>query len=203
MCWALCYACCYQDLPRMYLPLGMLLLIPSQYLAIWMRTRRTAKKAQWAIISNFTTRAEGSCWGRKNSNSEMDQPNPPQKANRWREKVTTTGVKRQKSEKVGKVNFTFLPRKQKWTPFSVKPKSSIYRDFANWKLDMGLLARSSNRIGATETAECWWCGDAEQSVIHLYTKCRKWRAERRVLRKSLGSGFNGKGGQKRDGWQNY
>ena len=42
------------------------------------------------------------------------------------------------------------------------------------------------RIAATETAECWWCGNAEQSVIHLYTKCRKWRDERRVLRKNLG-----------------
>ena len=26
---------------------------------------------------------------------------------------------------------------------------------------------------------------AEQSVIHLYTKCRKWRAERRALKKNL------------------
>ena len=30
-----------------------------------------------------------------------------------------------------------------------------------------------------------WCGDAEQSVMHLYTKCRKWRTERRVLRRGL------------------
>ena len=29
------------------------------------------------------------------------------------------------------------------------------------------------------------CGDAEQSVMHLYTKCRKWRTERRILKKSL------------------
>ena len=36
-----------------------------------------------------------------------------------------------------------------------------------------------------ESAECWWCGDAEQSVMHLYTKCRKWWTERRVLKKSL------------------
>ncbi len=28
-------------------------------------------------------------------------------------------------------------------------------------------------------------GAAEQSVIHLYTKCRKWRAERRALKKNL------------------
>ena len=41
------------------------------------------------------------------------------------------------------------------------------------------------RIGAAETAECWWCGQAEQSVVHLYAKCRKWRKERRVLKREL------------------
>ena len=41
------------------------------------------------------------------------------------------------------------------------------------------------RIGAVESAECWWCGDREQSVMHLYTRCRKWRTERRVLKKNL------------------
>lgn len=38
--------------------------------------------------------------------------------------------------------------------------------------------------GAIESAECRWCGDGEQSVLHLYTKCRKWRTERRALRKN-------------------
>lgn len=41
------------------------------------------------------------------------------------------------------------------------------------------------RIGKIETAECWWCGRADQSVEHLYTKCRKWRRERRILKKEL------------------
>ena len=41
------------------------------------------------------------------------------------------------------------------------------------------------RIGAVETAECWWCGQAEQSVVHLYAECRKWRKERRVLKREL------------------
>ena len=41
------------------------------------------------------------------------------------------------------------------------------------------------RIGKRETADCWWCGRADQSVDHLYTKCRKWRRERRVLKKEL------------------
>ena len=41
------------------------------------------------------------------------------------------------------------------------------------------------RIGIKEIAECWWCGRADQSVNHLYTNCRKWRRERRVLKKEL------------------
>ncbi len=41
------------------------------------------------------------------------------------------------------------------------------------------------RIGVKETAECWWCRRADQSLDHLYTKCRKWRRERRVLKREL------------------
>ena len=49
----------------------------------------------------------------------------------------------------------------------------------------GVVGVSLERIGAVETAECWWCGQAEQSVVHLYVKCRKWRKERRVLKREL------------------
>lgn len=36
---------------------------------------------------------------------------------------------------------------------------------------MELLALSLNRIGAAEAAEeCWWCGAAEQSVIHTFVR---------------------------------
>lgn len=41
------------------------------------------------------------------------------------------------------------------------------------------------RIGVIEPPACWWCGEAEQSVEHLYTKCRGWRRQRRKLIKSL------------------
>ncbi len=41
------------------------------------------------------------------------------------------------------------------------------------------------RIEVIETPQCWWCGQAEQSVEHLYTKCRKWRKERRKLLRNL------------------
>ena len=41
------------------------------------------------------------------------------------------------------------------------------------------------RIGAVENPECW-CGAQEQTVIHLYTECRRWRRERRKLSRELG-----------------
>ena len=41
------------------------------------------------------------------------------------------------------------------------------------------------RIGVIEAADCWWCKEAVQLVEHLYTKCRKWRRERRKLVRKL------------------
>ena len=57
--------------------------------------------------------------------------------------------------------------------------------FFQLKVGHGAVGVFLERIGAVETAECWWCGQAEQSVVHLYAKCRKWRKERRVLKKEL------------------
>lgn len=41
------------------------------------------------------------------------------------------------------------------------------------------------RIGVIETPECYWCKETVQSVEHLYTKCRRWRKERRKLVREL------------------
>lgn len=50
------------------------------------------------------------------------------------------------------------------------------------------------RIGVIENPQCWWCDQAEQSVEHLYTKCRKWRKERRkLLRKFYKEGVRWQG----------
>ncbi len=57
--------------------------------------------------------------------------------------------------------------------------------FFQLKVGHGAVGVFLKRIGVTETAECWWCQRPEQSVHHLYTKCRKWRSEIRVLRKEL------------------
>jgi len=67
-----------------------------------------------------------------------------------------------------------------------KTKKVTASQFYQLKIGHGPIGTFLKRIGAAETAECWWCGAAEQSVIHLYTKCRKWRAERRVLKRNLG-----------------
>lgn len=49
----------------------------------------------------------------------------------------------------------------------------------------GAVGLFLERIGSVETAKCWWCGQAEQSEVHLYAECRKWRKERRVLKREL------------------
>ena len=41
------------------------------------------------------------------------------------------------------------------------------------------------KIGVIEITQCWWCGQAEQSIEHLYTECRRWRKERRKLIRNL------------------
>ncbi len=46
------------------------------------------------------------------------------------------------------------------------------------------------RIRKIETPEFWWCRESLQSVEHLYTRCRRWRRERRKLvRKSEKEGI--------------
>lgn len=43
------------------------------------------------------------------------------------------------------------------------------------------------KIGKRKTVDCWWCRQVDQSVDHLYIKCKKWRRERKVLKKELKS----------------
>ena len=51
------------------------------------------------------------------------------------------------------------------------------------KVGHGAIGVFLARIGVVETPECWWCGAQEQTVIHLYTECRKWRKKERKLKK--------------------
>ena len=54
------------------------------------------------------------------------------------------------------------------------------------KVGHGAIGTFLARIGAMETPECWWCGAQEQTVIHPYTECRRWRRKRRKLSRELG-----------------
>ena len=57
--------------------------------------------------------------------------------------------------------------------------------FFQLKVGHGAIGVFLERIGVTETADCCWCKQAEQSVDHPYTKCRKWQRERGVLKREL------------------
>ncbi len=70
-------------------------------------------------------------------------------------------------------------------PLLGKTKKLYASRFYQLKTGHGAIGTFLERIGAVGSAECWWCGDGEQSVIHLYTKCRKWRTKRQVLKKNL------------------
>ena len=70
-------------------------------------------------------------------------------------------------------------------PLLGKTKKLYASRFYQLKTGHGAMGTFLERIGAVGSAECWWCGDGEQSVIHLYTKCRKWRTKRQVLKKNL------------------
>ncbi len=57
--------------------------------------------------------------------------------------------------------------------------------FYQLKVGHGAISTFFERIRAEESAKFWWCRDAEQSVMHLYTKCQKWQTGRQVLRWGL------------------
>ncbi len=53
------------------------------------------------------------------------------------------------------------------------------------KVGHGAVGTHLARIGKIETPQCWWCREPVQSVEHLYTRCRRWRRERRKLVRKL------------------
>ena len=54
------------------------------------------------------------------------------------------------------------------------------------KVGHGAVGTFLAKIGAVESPKCWWCNTREQTVVHLYAKCRRWRRERRRLIRELG-----------------
>ena len=57
--------------------------------------------------------------------------------------------------------------------------------FLQLKVGHGAVGIYLAKIGVVESPQCWWYGHAEQSVKHLYTKCRRWKGKRRKLTRGL------------------
>ena len=67
---------------------------------------------------------------------------------------------------------------------SSAPKKYASRYF-QLKVGHGAIGTFLAKIGVKESLECWWCVQREQSVEHLYSKCRRWKKQRRKLVRSL------------------
>ena len=93
--------------------------------------------------------------------------------------------KKKERERGGQKSFYIPCLRMQIHPLLGKTKKAYAARFYQLKVGHGAIGTFLKRIGVAKPAECWWCGDAEQSVMHVYTKCRKWRTERRVLKKSL------------------
>ena len=90
-----------------------------------------------------------------------------------------------KKREARRSGFYFPSLKTQIDPLLGKTKKFYASRFYQLKTGHGAIGSFLKMIGIAETAKCLWCGDAEQSVLHLYTKCRKWRTERRILKESL------------------
>ncbi len=73
-----------------------------------------------------------------------------------------------KEREIRKSGFYIPSLKAKIDPLLSKTKKCYASRFYQLKIGHGPIGTFLKRIGATETAECWWCGAAEQSVIYLY-----------------------------------
>lgn len=61
-----------------------------------------------------------------------------------------------------------------WTKGDINPTlANAPQKYASWyyqlKVGHGAVGTFLARIGVIKPSECWWCGEAEQSVEHLYT----------------------------------
>ena len=100
--------------------------------------------------------------------------------------LTAWHNQRLKEREIRKSGFYIASFKAEIDPLLSKTKKYYASRFYQLKIGHGPIGTFLEQIGAAKSAECWWCGAAEQSVIHLYTKCRKWRTKRRAraLRKT-------------------
>ncbi len=64
------------------------------------------------------------------------------------------------------------------------PKKYLAR-YYQLKVGHGAIGTYLARIGKIGTPKCWWCKEVVQTVEYLYTKCQRWRRERRKLVREL------------------
>ena len=101
-----------------------------------------------------------------------------QELTRWHE------TKRQERE-ISRKGF-YIPRLGKGMSKVLRSTSKKYASrYLQLKVGHGAVGIYLAKIGAIENPQFWWCGGAEQTVEHLYTKCRRWRKERRRLMRTL------------------
>lgn len=60
-----------------------------------------------------------------------------------------------------------------------KTSKSYAAQYYQLRTGHGVVRTFFAGIGAIETPKCWWCGIRKQTVVHLFTKYRRWRRERR------------------------
>lgn len=82
----------------------------------------------------------------------------------------------------------------RYTP--IKYASQYYQ----LKVGLGAMGTVLAKIAGMETSQDWWCKEPIKFVEHLYTKCRRWKKERRKLVRELEKeGIDGKLKLRRDG----
>ncbi len=79
-----------------------------------------------------------------------------------------------------------IPRTKRGISLILSSASPKYASrYYQLKVEHGAVGTYLARIGVIETPKCWWCRVAEQTVEHLYARCRKWRKQRKRLVREL------------------
>ena len=71
--------------------------------------------------------------------------------------------------------------KDEINPILAKAPKKYAARFYQLKVGHGVVGIYLARIGKLESPKCCWCSEPVQIVEHLYTKCRRWRKQRRKL----------------------
>lgn len=82
--------------------------------------------------------------------------------------------------------FYIFSLKAKIDPLLAKTKKLYVAQFYQLKIRYGAIGIFLTKIKIVETNKYWQYRNVKQFIMHLYTKYRKWRVKRQVLKKNLG-----------------